>query len=307
MSAPPRRSYGYTETGQVVPEEARIIREAAAALLNSRPAVQVCDELNAAGHRTAGGHEWHPTTLFRVLLSPKVAGQRLAPPILETATADALQELKAGRRTAGLGRPRGSGTAQLLSGGLLRCAPCGSNMHATRRTSSTAQPYGYRCPPDGGACGTQTIVGPALDAYVTAQAIAALAAMRRPGGTDPQALEMAEALADLDLTASTLSRSRDAGIMTEPEYTAAARRLRARREQLQARRAEALGHPLPPTRNREALAGWFAEASTDLARGVLRHLWRCIEISPTTRRGYPGIDPARVHFIAHEGRTRIAG
>lgn len=306
MSAPSqRRSYGHTADGRIVPAEAEVIRGAAAALLDAgRSAVQVCDELNTTGHRTALGHEWHPTTLTRVLLSPKVAGQRSAEPILDQTTADRLHALHDARRGAGLGRPRGSGTAQLLSGGLLRCGPCGANMHATsRRTPS--QGHGYRCPPDGDACGTQTIVGPALDTYVIAQAIDALAAMRRTG-PDPQATEITEALADLDITAATLARTRDAGIMTDPEYTAASRRLRARREHLQARLAEAAGHPLPPTRNREALAAWFAAASTPLARGVLKHLWRYIEITPTTRRGYPGIDPARVHFIAHHGRARIA-
>lgn len=148
-----RRPYGYQrEDGWpvVVPEEAKVIRQAAQAVLKGATLASVVAGLNAAGKTTSTGAGWSASTLRRALLNPRVAG-RIAykgavlsdgPAILDDDTFDRLTAVLTDPRRR---RSPSNRTKYLLSG-LVRCGKCGGAMFTT--TNNSAKPSAakvYRC------------------------------------------------------------------------------------------------------------------------------------------------------------------
>ncbi len=72
-----RRHFGYTPGGKLVPSEARAIRTAASDLLAGVSVHELSRRLNATGLTTTAGGPWRPTQVRRLLLSPRLAAQRV--------------------------------------------------------------------------------------------------------------------------------------------------------------------------------------------------------------------------------------
>jgi len=72
-----RRHFGYTAEGKIVPAEARAIRKAADELLAGVSIHELSRRLNARGLTTTAGGTWRPTQVRRLLLSPRLAAQRV--------------------------------------------------------------------------------------------------------------------------------------------------------------------------------------------------------------------------------------
>jgi DNA invertase Pin-like site-specific DNA recombinase len=125
------RPYGYGSGHKIVPEERKVLRESARALLAGKSLRSVVAELNAKGTRTRSGAAWTPQTVKGILTSPHTAGLRAIdgvlvkgtwPALIDRATYDQLVELLSdpSRRTGPGPTPR-----WLLSG-IARCKICGT-------------------------------------------------------------------------------------------------------------------------------------------------------------------------------------
>lgn len=149
-----RRCYGYTPNGlDVVPEEAKVIREAAEHLIHGVPLGRIVRDFNTQGVPTVSGKQWAPGTLRDLLMRPRLAGRAVHrgedvgpgqwPAILspdEHATLVALFGDPARRTTTG------NRAAYLLSG-LATCGKCGNAITSfgiKRNTTGTVR-YLYRC------------------------------------------------------------------------------------------------------------------------------------------------------------------
>lgn len=150
-----RRPFGYDRgpSGVVVVEdEARLIREAAATLLDGGTLASVVRRWNEQGCKTTLGREWGVTQVRRVLINPRVAGRRIYngedmgngdwEAILDEETHRRLEEKMNDprRRTA----PDDLNSKYLLSG-ICVCGVCGGKMYASPMGSGQKNYMVYRC------------------------------------------------------------------------------------------------------------------------------------------------------------------
>lgn len=141
----------------VIPEEAALIRQGAAALLNGESLAAVTREWNASGHLTSRGNPWKSQTVRQLLLSPRYAGWRVHrgviatdkagqpvrgtwTPILDQDASDRLKLhfTKPDIRTR---KPRRDNRTYLLTG-VLRCGICNAVMYGNRHRNGN---YYYVC------------------------------------------------------------------------------------------------------------------------------------------------------------------
>jgi len=136
------------------PEEAALIREAIAAMLDGAGLRSIVRKWNDAGVTTARGNEWDHRALRQLLKAPRLAGWRVHKgkiaqdadglpvrgvwePMTDQDTYDRLQAVLTGR--AGRGGRRGA--RRYLLSGLARCGTCGGRMYGTPTPSGHA----YAC------------------------------------------------------------------------------------------------------------------------------------------------------------------
>lgn len=150
-----RRPFGYDRADGkvfVVEEEATLIREAAAAVLDGATLSSVVRHWNSLGSITTAGGKWGVTQVRRVLINPRMAGRRLYngedmgagdwEPILDVETHRRIEEKLTDprRRTA----PDDLNSKYLLSG-ICLCSVCGSKMYASPMRTGGREYMVYRC------------------------------------------------------------------------------------------------------------------------------------------------------------------
>jgi DNA invertase Pin-like site-specific DNA recombinase len=158
------RSYGYRRMAQgrieVVPEEAAVVREAAARVLGGQSLASIVVDFNERGIPSAHGKKWRPGSLGMILRSGRITGLRESrgevvgeanwEPILDRAT---WEQVRSRLTHAPLGRrPK----VNLLAG-MCRCAECGAVMAAVSERMDKKLKPGQGTAPglvDGG-CGLQ--------------------------------------------------------------------------------------------------------------------------------------------------------
>lgn len=165
------RPYGYRDDRRtVVAAEARVIREVASRLLAGDSLRSVATDLNQRGIRSVTGLEWQPQTLRRMILSPRISGQREHrgeivakadwPPIIKPAQTASLRALFADpdRRTNRAAR-------RYLLKGLLRCAACGATLQARPRGGGDRR-YGCTKGPGQPGCGRTWILSEPVEDFM---------------------------------------------------------------------------------------------------------------------------------------------
>lgn len=142
------RPYGY-EPDKVTLRagEAEIVRECARRLLAGEPVRSIAQDLNDRGVPAASGGQWSPSSLRRMLASPRISGQRAHhgrivaaakwPRIISEDDGAAIRSMLANpeRRTNKTAR-------RYLLGGLLACGHCGEKLVARPRTGGKRR---YAC------------------------------------------------------------------------------------------------------------------------------------------------------------------
>jgi excisionase family DNA binding protein len=203
-----QRPYGLSmDWSTVVPEEAAIVREAAARVLHGESVGSLVRDFAARGVRGARGGVWSESTLRALLCRPSLAGLRTYhgeivakgswPAVLDDVTSARLRLHFAdpARRRDYCDRP----PAYLLTG-FLRCGNCGARMKIGRRGSTLPRQLSYVCTPKPRGCNGVSIRSKLLDELVTAEALRRISQLRsralhwhrRVDATDPALAEALE-------------------------------------------------------------------------------------------------------------------
>jgi site-specific DNA recombinase len=176
------RTYGY-ERGYkaILPEEAIVLREMAKRVIQGHSFFDVTYWANEAGHKTAAGGLWLPSTVKRVLTRKAYAGIReykgaeyagTWEPIFDPETWERLQLTIAARKE----RYKNSIniSSKYLLTGLVVCGVCGAKMIGTGRYNNKLgeRHFAYHCRKRGdyfpkGGCGSVSRGRAALDHFIT--------------------------------------------------------------------------------------------------------------------------------------------
>jgi site-specific DNA recombinase len=312
-----RRPYGFTELGgEVIEDEAKVIREVTRRILAGYSVISVTEWFNAAT-----GLTWVPQTLGRALRRPALAGlleyetdkfipmktkdDTDAKPILDRATWEQLRTLlKDPSRKKG-----GRSPGRLLSG-ILLCGHCGRPLEAAKRGQRVGHTITriYRCnaKPGRGGCGGLSIAAEPLEDYVIVRALkrwANVIEVTEPGEAnpnDPAAQALAAKIRELENKLSDLGRQYAANKLSMPAFLAADVALR---EQLQSAYSEfqyAVSEKsliqLPPVESfDEAMATYLAMDIT-MQRATIRHCCDDIIVIKPAERKANALDKSRVLF-----------
>jgi site-specific DNA recombinase len=275
-------------------DEAALIREMAARMLNGERAATVARILNDRGIPAPKSENgWTASAVAQIVRSPRVAGMRAYKgqvvredawePIIDRATWEQLNSRT--RRTSRPGRP----TAFLLAGGLARCAECGNTLWSSWANGKPR----YVCPSRAGAggCGKIAISAEPFEKMVTRDVISVITgpkfkkALKTAAGDDT-----ARRKAALELTAAEERKTEMAGdyadgTISRREWMTARDRLDERIDTATKVLATDTGPlaGLPTTQN--ALTELWDAAPVSWRRAVLESCVDRIEVSRAVRVG----------------------
>jgi hypothetical protein len=236
------RPYGYTRDRlHLVPEEAAIVREAAARVLAGESQRSVAHDLNERGIPSATGGAWSVQVMRSMLRSARISGRRehhgqvvadaVWPGIISAADSDRLRSLLS--RTADPALPGRVPRRYLLTGGLLRCGRCGTPM-VSRPRSDGVRRYVCAAGPGFGGCGRMATVAEPVEALVaeavlqrldTPELAAALADVRR---ADAEAERLHTQVTDDEAMLDALATDFAAHRISHREWMAARQPIQAR-------------------------------------------------------------------------------
>lgn len=144
---------GHEQAGEIVPDEARIIREVADLLLNGGGIMAACNKLRADGVTTTRDNPWTPTALRLLLTNPRIAGLVTVKgdilgvgtwePILDRATWERIRAQLDDREQGNNGS---RGNRRSLLSGLAVCGfPDGDDICAKPLVRTTTSVPSYQC------------------------------------------------------------------------------------------------------------------------------------------------------------------
>ena len=179
------RPFGYEADKLTLrPEEAEVVRECAQRVLAGDSLRSICTDLNDAGIATATGKQWTSQTLRRMLMNPRMSGQRTHhgeivakaewPPILTVRQTQQLQ--------AKLGDPdrrTNRASRRYLLTRLLRCWHCQGALVARPRADGSRR-YVCATGPNFGGCGKTTVVAAPVEQFVSEAVLHRLESPRLP-------------------------------------------------------------------------------------------------------------------------------
>jgi DNA invertase Pin-like site-specific DNA recombinase len=298
------RPFGFEADRLTVREsEAELIREAARRVLAGDSLRGICADWNRRAVVTSTGGPWRQQVLRRLLMSGRIAGWRehrgvlvapaVWPAIVDRATVDRLRARLGdpSRRTAGPEARR-----YLLSGGLLRCGPCGRPLRARPRVDHMRR---YVCPsgPGYGGCGGIAIVAEPLEDLVVERVLDVLDSPV----VEAQAQRLVEGTADVvvetlgadvrALEELALDYYRDR-LISRDEYLVARASLEGRIESARRQLAESTGGRVLESVRGVARTRW-PEVGFDQRRAILAAMIESITIG-AGRRGFNRFDPGRL-------------
>jgi DNA invertase Pin-like site-specific DNA recombinase len=326
MHAGGNRRYGY-KNGQIVPEEAEVIRDCTRRVLGGESLRSLARDLNERGVKTSAATgkprkrrgsdemyvvkgEWRSITLSQVLRSPTLAGLRVHngdtssgnwDPIISEAEHAELLRVLASRRSDETAEDR----SHLLSGsGVIRCGLCKQPMRRMSFRMHNGRKFSrYQCldQPGQTQCGRVSIAQDSTDKFVTDEllyflTVAEVRPLEGDESEDELESQLAEArasLGDLD-TRRYVQRRMEAARYErlsgplEVEIASLEARLRSLQR---AREERATQIPLG---DHEALDRWWAGASPAEKIAVVRQAIRTVTIHPARRRGGNKFDDKRV-------------
>src|SRR6266566_8252600 len=166
------RPYGYEADKLTVrPAEAAVIKDCARRLLAGEPVRSIAADLNARGVPSAGGSQWSPQSLTRMLASARISGQREHKgEIVATAEWPAIITFEETAKIRALlsnpARRTNRAARRYLLHGLLSCSHCGERLVARPRSGGQRR---YACAKGVGfsGCGKTYINADEVERFVT--------------------------------------------------------------------------------------------------------------------------------------------
>lgn len=301
-----RRQYGYTRAGEIVPEEAAVLRDAVTKLLAGESAASIMRQLKAEERG-----EWRSSANFlRMFRSPRIGGLQVYrgqivgegkwEPIIDHVVWKKLQVVLDERR-----KQRRKAVKRYMLTGILRCGRCGSRLSGTFHQAA-GQPV-YRClkaPPYNGCGGVQAMAA-RVEAVVTERVLTALSGplMDKLLEKAPKEDRTTELLETLHQDEAALEQaSKDHYVeraISRPEFLAVRRgledRIQATKQELAKSKSGILqGAP----RAAEALRAEWERRDPDWRRTLIETVAECIELMPPKRRGHWSDDRVKITWKA---------
>lgn len=287
-----KRPFGFEPDGETVREsEAELIREAADRLIGGEGLRSIAKDWTDRGIVTSSGGRWNQTTLRQILLSPRIAGQRIHKgalykavwvPVVPPKTFLAVQAILSTRTGS---RPSNARTYLLT--GFLYCGKeverdgktveCGTRLTSGTNSRGTRR---YICPvPSQGGCGGIAIAAEPLDKFVRSQV------RKYKPRIQTNSAHLAARMEELQGRIDNLDHAHYVeGKFSEGQYEAMRAALGSKLAEVQGEIAIPTAPPL--TGENEPLEAKRLRIAAALTK---------IVISPATRRG-PGLDTDRVYF-----------
>jgi site-specific DNA recombinase len=199
------RPFGYArDLVTVVPDEAALITEMKNRVLAGDSIRSLASNLNTRGSRTTTGREWYQSAIRDLLLRPRYSGQReYRGEVVATATWPAIFSTTDAARLAAIlrdPRRRTNRTVRryLLSGGLLRCANCGTPLVARPRHG--ARQYVCAKAPGLPGCGQTSVIAIDIEQFLVDAVLARLTSPHLAAALSGESddAETARALREID-------------------------------------------------------------------------------------------------------------
>jgi len=289
-----RRPYGFMPDRVTVdPHEAKIIREAAEAIIAGQSVRSLCLRFNARGDFTPGGKPWDNTTLTRMLVRPRLIGKRehngrlhdaAWQPILTPAQQTQVRVILDGHAA-----PVHHEGRKLLSG-LVFCAVCGRGLQHKPAVANRRRTYVCPVPPFGHSC--VAIAAEALEATVIGE-------VRRVSKLNVRITPPVVTLTDTDVYRARLDELAAAyarGTIDLSQLETATGDLRGRIADAERRNAESTEAALAAS-TAQRVRQWD-ELTDDERSGALRRLVHVVIVHRAkVRRPGRVFDPSRVQII----------
>lgn len=304
-----QRPFGYEKDRKSIrPDEAELIRDAAARILAGDSLRSIVLDWQSSGVPTVTGASWSPTTVKRLLMSGRISGQREHHgEIVSTAewpaiiTAEQTARLRALLSDQRRNRLAGVDARSYLLSGLVYCGRCKARMTARASHYRDRKAPRYVCSSDRGGCGRCGIHAVLLEEWISAAIVELLdtpkmakAIARRQRAASRRGPDPTAELREVDARRSELAAMFAARDIGAAEWKAARAALDADQTRLQALVVDATV-AAQSTPDPGALRALWADESLTLERRrtVLGQLIERIEIGPTTR-GNNKFDPTRL-------------
>jgi site-specific DNA recombinase len=302
------RPYGFDADKRTVrPDEAEVIRECARRAIAGDSLRSLCIDLNERGIPTVTGKQWSPQTLRRMLMSPRISGQREHkgeivakaewPAII---TARQTQQLRA--KLADPDRRTNRASQRYLLTRLLHCSHCKGALVARPRDDGTRR-YVCASGPGFGGCGKTTVVADPVERFVEAAVLHRLETPRLPAAMKraPSDTKAAEWQAEVERRQAQLDELAELwanGEITRGEWlkarTPIEKRLTVAKKKLAASNRTSVLLPFidDAKRLREQWQTMTLSRQHQIVAATLQH----IEVRPA-RRGYNRFDESRLHPV----------
>lgn len=301
------RPFGYeADRVTVRASEAELVREATTRVLAGESIRGICTDWNSRGMVRPSGSIWRQTTLRRILLSHRIAGNRSLgaggpvvskaqwPAIIDPATHERLRAVLLDRARIG-----GFTARRYLLSGFLVCGRCGVRLIAQPR-ADRRRSYTCSSGPMRGGCGGMRVVAEPLEEFVVDLVIArmdtevfARVLVEEIGGFDEDIVMAGIAAAEGKL--AELAQMWAANEITRGEWAAARgdleRIVGEARHQL-ARNEESRSHAAWVGQGAQLRTAW-AGMSLEVQRSVIASVVDSVAIGPA-QRGRNWFDPDRV-------------
>lgn len=299
-----KRPFGYQRDGELVPEEAAVLREAYQMVLSGQTNLSsICRDWDARGITTTGGGMWtHPTLLRGILVNPRYAGLRTYhgdiigegkwEPVVERDVWQAVVDiLTSPERRAG----HGGGRKYLLSG-IALCGYCvaqGGPRTIGSGSGDPARPQ-YRCR----ACFKVMRQQQRTDGHVQDLIVARLSMPDAAGLLVNQRRPDLEALrteaATLRARMESLTEDFVDGLLSREQLRVGVERAKSRLSRIEAEMADsAKSHLFQGIIGEDA--PMFLSCSLDRRRAVLDALMK-VTLLPAAKRGVWSADDIRIDW-----------
>ncbi len=307
----PNRAFGYDLRGEVIETEAELIRTVARRIAYEGSNFSAeARWLQAQGAWTPAA-QWFPARVSRILLSPRVVGDRPAlrgrtpHAILDRDPYEPLCAAADTRHRAKAGRPEFK--ASSLLGGIVHCARCGAPMKLT----GAAGKRSYRCPanrrlrpgPDGEggsiSCGRAQIVEAGLDSFVAEAALAWWAHDSAPARANgvPELRAIVDELTIATEALTSLKQQYAISLIDAETFKTQKRKLENRISVLEPW-LERLAETGLPDVEGEAIYGWWESAGLEARHALVGAVFPRLFVGPSSKpgpgRGSDQIDTSRV-------------
>lgn len=307
LPASGRRAFGYEPGGmQIREDEAKLIRDAAARVLEGESISQIAREWNNKGYRTVqAGSRWTTPRVSELLRSPRPAGLRQhRGEIVGEAAWPAIIDRDTHERLNAMSKARGGGRPPVtLLSGVLVCGLCKEPMNATTTTMKQGRRSIYRCHATAGTdrCGRISIDAEGADGWISDAVLHRIEngglakALEAASGYDAKVSQASDQLAAAEKRLSEVAEMFGAGDISRAEWLAFREAAEGKADEARRIIERATDSPALASVPVDRLREWWEDEDTEVddRRTVVEAVLRSVEVGPMPETGPRRFRPER--------------